>query len=177
MHPARYNHMIRKVIVLAAALATLPGMQGRVTDLEDRLLAIHNHERAAMGVPPLRWSEELAEGAQEWADYLSETGKFEHSPNEPGQPLEGENIWGGTPGAYSAEAMIGLWLAEKEHFEPGRFPNNSTTDRVADVSHYTQVIWDETHQVGCGLSRKGEEEILVCRYRKPGNVIGERPLS
>jgi hypothetical protein len=166
-----------KVAVLAAALAALPGMQGRVTNLESRMLASHNLERAKMGAEPLTWNAQLAKGAQQWADHLSRHGKFEHSPNIPGQPLEGENIWGGTPGAYSAEAMVNLWVAEKKYYKSGTFPHNSTTGNVADVSHYTQMIWHNTGQVGCGLSGIGAEEILVCRYARPGNVIGVKAVT
>lgn len=166
-----------KVTMLAAALTLLPGMQSRVSNLETRLLASHNYERAIMQAKPMRWNDELAQNAQEWADYLSRTGQFKHSPNAPGEPLEGENIWGGTPGAFSAESMVNLWIAEKKHFRKGTFPANSATGEVADVSHYTQLIWSETHSMGCGLSRVGAEEILVCRYSQPGNVIGEDPLE
>jgi hypothetical protein len=166
-----------KAILLAAVMTALPGMQSRVGNLETRMLASHNLEREKMGTSPLRWNDELAIGAQQWADYLSANGKFEHSPNVPGQPLEGENIWGGTPGAFSAESMVNLWIAEKKHFKPGTFPHNTKTGNVADVSHYTQLIWRNTSEVGCGLSQIGGEEILVCRYAQPGNVIGLDPLA
>ena len=166
-----------KLVLAAACMTLLPGAQGRTNDLEDRLLAAHNRERQTMGVAPLQWDVRLAHGAQEWADHLSENGKFEHSPNRKGQPLEGENIWGGTPDRFNPESMIDLWVEEKRYFQRGRFPFNSTTGNVADVSHYTQVIWKRTGKVGCGLSKRGKEEILVCRYSQPGNVLGRRPLG
>ncbi len=160
-------------LVLAAAM--LPSMQGRLNNFDDRVLAAHNRERDVMGVSPLRWNAELAAGAQDWANHLSENGKFEHSPIRPGNP-EGENIWGGTPDAFGPESMVGLWIEEKEYFQPGTFPANSTSGNVADVSHYTQVVWRRTGEVGCGLGNKGGEEILVCRYSWPGNIVGRRPL-
>lgn len=168
---------IPKLVLATLCMAALPGAQGRTNNLEDRLLAAHNRERDTMDVAPLVWDENLARGAQEWADYLSETGRFEHSPNVRGEPREGENIWGGTPEYFSPESMVGLWIEEKRHFRYGQFPFNSTTGDVADVSHYTQVIWQRTGKVGCGLSNLGDEEILVCRYSRPGNVIGGHPLS
>src|SRR3546814_13078144 len=72
---------------------------------------------------------ELASGAQEWADHLSSTGRFEHSPNIPGRPPEGENIWGGTPGVFRPEAMVDLWISEKADFVPGVFPAHSRPGR------------------------------------------------
>lgn len=173
----RLDKTARKIAFLTVAMALLIGAQPRLGSLNDRLLDSHNRERASAGVPALSWSPDLAQRAQDWADHLSETGKFEHSPNIPGRPLEGENIWGGTPGAFRPEAMVDLWISEKKYFVPGVFPANSQTGRPQDVSHYTQLIWARSGEVGCGLSGKGGEEILVCRYSEPGNVKGRDPFG
>lgn len=165
-----------KLSVITACSFMLPGMQGRLDNAELRILAAHNAERAKMGVASLRWDDQLAEGAQRWADHLSASGKFEHSPNRPGEPLEGENIWGGTPDSFTPESMVRLWIAEKRSYVAGVFPANSSTGRVEDVSHYTQLIWRRTEAVGCGLAHLGGEEILVCRYSQPGNVRGRIPI-
>ncbi len=162
--------------LLFLALPILIGATGRLNYLEDRLLGAHNREREVIGVPLLKWDTQLAAGAQQWADHLAASGKFEHSPNLAAGRAEGENIWGGTPGAFGPESMVGLWIAEKGHYVPGVFPANSRSGRVQDVSHYTQLIWKDTTHVGCGLGRGAQEEILVCRYHSPGNVIGRRPI-
>ena len=142
-------------------------------NFDSRVLAAHNVERASLGVPPLRWNADLAAGAKQWSDYLARTGEFQHSADGPGNERVGENIWGGTPGAYAPEDMIKRWISEKRHFQAGIFPKTSRTGSVADVSHYTQLVWRSTNQVGCSLSRGAREEILVCRYSGPGNVIGQ----
>lgn len=153
------------------------GLMGAVapSDFENRVLAAHNAERAALGLQPLAWNAELARGARQWSEHLASTGRFEHSPSIPGEPPAGENIWGGTPGAFGPERMVGAWIAEKRHFRPGAFPANSTTGKVEDVSHYTQIIWRTSRQLGCAIARGDREEILVCRYSAPGNVIGSSP--
>jgi len=168
--------LAKKFSVLFLAMAALPGMADRLSHFEERVIAAHNSERAALGVPELEWDPALAAGAQKWADFLAESGKFEHSPNRPDRPREGENIWGGTKGAFTPESMVHLWVTEKVHYVDGVFPRNSSSGRVEDVSHYTQMIWKETTHVGCAIGKGGEEEILVCRYRQPGNIVGERPL-
>lgn len=157
-------------------MLALPGMDGRIANLDGRLLAAHNRERAEVGVPALRWNPALAESASEWARHLAATGQFEHSPNLPGRPREGENIWGGTKGAFAPEAMVDLWIEEKSEFVMGVFPHNSRSGNVRDVSHYTQLIWRDTTEMGCGISEGASEEIIVCRYRGPGNVVGEAPI-
>lgn len=42
-----------------------------------------------MQVDPVTWSDELAEEAKSWADYLAENNKFEHAPNL----QAGENLY------------------------------------------------------------------------------------
>ena len=162
-------------LVLLGASPALLGAADLSTDFDTRVLAAHNAERALLGLQPLRWSEELAVGAEQWSSYLSQSGRFEHSPNRTGERI-GENIWGGSAGRFPPERMVALWLAEKQYFKPGLFPNNSLTGSSRDVSHYTQVIWRDSGEVGCSISRGDKEDILVCRYKEPGNVIGSSPL-
>jgi hypothetical protein len=144
-------------------------------DFNQRLLTAHNRERAALGVPPLRWNDRLAADARVWANELAATGRFEHSPDEPGQNPQGENLWAGTPRAFSPESMVHLWALEKRDYRPGVFPNNSRSGDIENVGHYTQLIWRTSRQVGCATAVGAQEEVLVCRYSEAGNVYGERP--
>jgi uncharacterized protein YkwD len=142
---------------------------------DQRVLAAHNREREDLGLVPLRWNPALARSARRWADYLAVTGRFEHAPENYAAP-QGENLWAGTKGYFSPEAMVNAWIREKKNFRPGTFPDNSTTGRVEDVGHYTQVVWRATTQVGCAEARSRSEDILVCRYAEAGNYRGEVPF-
>jgi hypothetical protein len=168
---------LRSAISLALVLSSplLIGGTASRADFNTRLLAAHNQERAAAGVPPLTWNDDLAIQARAWANTLASTGKFEHSPDEPGKEPEGENLWAGTPRAFSPESMVGLWVAEKKDYRAGTFPNNSRSGDVENVGHYTQLIWRSSGQVGCATAVGRSEEFLVCRYSRAGNVYGERP--
>ncbi|HZU50322.1 MAG TPA: CAP domain-containing protein [Sphingomicrobium sp.] len=162
-------------VALLFSSPLLTGASAARADFNQRLLAAHNVERSAAGVPPLAWSDELEAEARAWANTLAATGRFEHSPDEVASDLEGENLWAGTPHAYSPEAMVGLWSSEKKNYRPGIFPNNSLSGEIDDVGHYTQLIWRSSRKVGCATAIGKSEEYLVCRYSRAGNVYGERP--
>ncbi|HLL31164.1 MAG TPA: CAP domain-containing protein, partial [Allosphingosinicella sp.] len=149
---------------------------GRLTSLDERLLAAHNRERSAAGIPALAWDTVLAAEAASWGRQLGASGEFEHAPDRGGEDPQGENLWAGTRGAYAPEEMVEGWIEEKKYFRPGRFPDNSATGDFADVGHYTQLMWHESDRVGCALAEGAVEEVLVCRYRTAGNVVGERPF-
>jgi hypothetical protein len=170
----KYSRRIAAVALLGLSPLLIGGTATRA-DFNSRLLAAHNAERAAMGVGPLAWNDQLASEARVWAKALAASGRFEHSPDERDKAPEGENLWAGTPRAFSPEAMVQLWAAEKRDYRPGIFPNNSRSNDVENVGHYTQLIWRSTQQVGCATAIGQKEEILVCRYSRAGNVYGERP--
>jgi hypothetical protein len=138
---------------------------------EGEILNAHNRYRAEVGVPPLAWSGDLANEAQQWANYLaSRGGKLVHSS----QQGEGENLCSGTSGHYNFTQMVDSWGHEKRNFVNGNFPRVSKTGNWAKVGHYTQIIWRNTQQGGCaGVDARGNY-IFVCRYRPPGNYKGQR---
>lgn len=162
--------------LLAFAAPALQGNLGTQANLDARLLAAHNRERSEAGLPPLAWDPALADEARSWAAHLSQIDGLEHAEDEDPDDPEGENLWLGTSGHYSPEDMVGLWIAEKKNFHPGIFPANSTTGDLEDVGHYTQLMWRATGRVGCAVARGARDDVLVCRYREAGNVIGETPF-
>ena len=168
------RHRTSKAFFALAALVMLSGMNTRLGGFESRILAAHNAERQSLGLKPMGWDPELAARASVYAKELARTGRFRHSANMVGEPLEGENLWRGTADAFTPEHMVHRWIEEKEHFQIGRFPHTTKTGNVADVSHYTQIVWRQSRHVGCAISRGHGKEVLVCRYREPGNVIGQK---
>ena len=162
-------------LALRACSPLLIGGTAFRADFNQRLLAAQNAERSAIGVPSVKWDDRLAADARGWANELAATGKFEHSPDKAGEEPQGENLWAGTPRAFSPEAMVGLWADEKRDYRPGVFPDNSRSGDVEHVGHYTQLIWRGSGQVGCATAVGKHEEFLVCRYSAAGNVYGERP--
>ena len=124
-----------------------------------------------MGMAPVVWDAALGNAAAVYAQQMAFTGLFQHSDRSARRGT-GENLWMGTHGAFSVEAMVGGWASEKRFFRPGVFPNNSSSGNWEDVGHNTQMIWPTTQRVGCALASTPRLDYLVCRYAAAGNIDG-----
>lgn len=140
--------------------------------MAERILDLHNRERAAVGAPPMVWDDKLAQSAASYGPTLASLRHLQHSPRDT-RPGQRENLAMGSSGYYGYEAMTGFWIAEKRNFTPGQFPNVSRTGNWEDVAHYTQMIWKGTTNVGCALQHGGGLDYLICRYSPPGNADGK----
>ena len=163
-------------VLLACLAATAYAGKAHPRDagsLRMTMLAAHNSERAARGVPVLQWSDKLAGEAQERAAALAREVDpiAAHHQGVTGKK-RGENLWVGTRGAYSFGAMAGGWLAERSIYIDAALPNISTTGNWADAGHYSQMIWRTTTQLGCALASNDKFDLLLCRYDPPGNIAG-----
>lgn len=132
------------------------------------ILREHNKERALLNISDLTWNEDLAAYAQEWALQLAEEDKsIHHRPAD----SYGENIsWISNMPDELSEG-VAMWNEEKEYFKYKPIGND-----WAKSGHYTQVIWKNSTEVGCGsaLSKSGAF-FFVCNYDPPGNYIGQKP--
>ncbi|KAI0832648.1 CAP domain-containing protein [Trametes gibbosa] len=124
----------------------------------------HNSVRQNFNAPPLIWSDDLQQKAQDYAGQC----RLQHSNGAFG-PL-GENLAAAT-GNFDTEAAVNLFVSDMNQFDP---------DHVV-FSHFTQVVWKSTTQVGCGVAlcdnvfpgRKGKATYHVCFYDPVGNVVGQ----
>ena len=165
--------MYKKVsltIIMASAIAAILIMPWAVlqrshaqSDLANTILDVHNRERAAVSIPPLKWSDSLAAESKTWAEHLATTGKFEH--DTPIFPAKGENIAGFNPSKGVSAPGEGqeLWVAEKSRALETR---PITDANLYPVGHYVQMVSPGSTHVGCATaSGSGHPySILVCRY-------------
>lgn len=143
------------------------------------MLRAHNNVRLDHGLSPFTWSNKLAVSAQGWSDKLkTESCKMRHDQNTP----YGENIYwesligGGVDVMISTDQDPVIWWANEEKF----YNYDKNTCRPGEqCGHYTQIVWADTTEVGCGVSSciVGEErrDLWVCRYNPPGNYEGMQP--
>ncbi len=142
------------------------------------MILAHNTARAEVGTLPLIWSETLARSAQTWSDTLkTEACVFRHDPDTG----YGENIyWAWRTNTDNSsliskpEDALDWWVNEVNFYNYEK----NTCKEGEQCGHYTQVVWKETREVGCGVSTcfdNGKQtDVWVCRYNPAGND-GMRP--
>ena len=136
-------------------------------------LAAQNRYRAEVNVTPLIWSENLSAQAQKCADYNAANflslGQQKHCRT----PGFGQNIAMANSNLHlTLTQMVDAWGNEKRNFLNGEYPSVSATGSPGEVSHYTQIIWQNTSEVGCGVASASGYNILVCDYSPQGNIGG-----
>jgi len=129
----------------------------------------HNVWRQQVGVPNLTWSSEAATMAQGWANKLKERDcALEHNPDNDDF---GENVYWSSGMSPTPKDVVDAWGNEKSDYN---YATNSC-DSGKMCGHYTQIVWRDTTEVGCGKAICGSEQVWVCNYNPPGNWIGEKP--
>lgn len=141
---------------------------------------------SASDMQQLVWNDELAQVAQAWASACPDY----HDCQDCRRVLSrdyyvGQNIfyeWSSSNGGSVWETAVRLWYEEVKYV-----PNYLTKSfRMMDhavIGHYTQLVWAETREVGCGATYhdcskvfKGRMwklkcKIYVCNYGPTGNYV------
>jgi uncharacterized protein YkwD len=135
------------------------------------LLNAHNRWRAEVGVPELKWSTAVTEGAQSWANKLATIGVLKHDSSEFGENLSK------SPGNQTPTEAVDNWGREKDKCNyNGEAIGDPIGDWPCEVGHYTQVVWRNSTELGCGVAKTANGATFwVCRYNPAGNVTGEKP--
>ncbi|KAH9944449.1 PR-1-like protein [Epithele typhae] len=128
-------------------------------------LTAHNSVRSQHGASALSWSDDLAASAQTWANNCV----FQHSGGKLG--AFGENLAAGTGSSYGISTASSRGLT--------KFVTDYSSSNP-QASHFTQVVWKATTQVGCAVqscggifdASFGPAKYYVCEYFPQGNVIG-----
>jgi hypothetical protein len=153
--------------------------------LQNRVVLIHNQKRNLhFNDMNLSYSKELERAAQIYADTLAQSGKFEHDPSNHANGY-GENLY-----AYTQSEPITIDEAMSHWYDEEQPLYNYTDGSCRDAyypngakitcGHYTQVVWQETQEVGCANAQYQSGNfaggyVYVCKYKKAGNVKGEKP--
>ncbi|XP_065817525.1 peptidase inhibitor 16 [Labrus bergylta] len=162
---------------LLLGVLVVPGAWSFLSEEQEELLVeLHNHYRglvspSASAMMPLKWDPSLKVIAEGYAAKCV----WNHNPD-----LEetGENLYAGTKPLDLRESLE-EWFLENLSYDF----NNNSCDEDKMCGHYTQMVWADTHRVGCAVHvctdmeglNWGRTNFLVCNYYPAGNYEGERP--
>ncbi|XP_010642713.1 C-type lectin domain family 18 member C isoform X3 [Fukomys damarensis] len=151
--------------------APVPGALSRKESFS--LLSLHNRLRSRVQPPAanmrrMDWNESLAQLAQARAA-LCGTPAPDPAPVPRHTPQMGWNMHLLPEGLVSFTGVVNLWFAEGQRYsyEAAECARNAT------CTHYTQLVWATSSQLGCGrhLCSMGKAvmEAFVCAYSPGGN--------
>jgi uncharacterized protein YkwD len=129
----------------------------------------HNRWRSDVGVPPLKWSNDLENYAAEWAVI---NGKLNCNMEHRTAHLYGENLYWSSGMDFSPKGAVDSWGSEIKDYH-GEVVGQSK----GVVGHYTQIVWRTTTEVGCAAFKCGSALLVVCNYNPPGNWRGQHPYK
>ena len=135
-------------------------------ELSVEMVQAQNNVRAKLGLPPLVWSNRLANEAQKWADTLASSGELK---------LEGrfgQNVGRSTPvNEWTATMLVEKWASEASNYDY----NKNACIGNATCLNYVQMVWRATTSVGCGHAQDATHDLWVCDYDPPGAVANQKP--
>ncbi|XP_041506170.1 C-type lectin domain family 18 member A-like isoform X3 [Microtus oregoni] len=138
------------------------------------ILSLHNRLRSQVQPPAanmqrMDWSESLARIAQARAALcgISATPNLASFPRH--TPQVGWNVQLLPVGSASFVEVVNLWFAEGLQYRHG----NAECAHNATCTHYTQLVWATSSQLGCGRHLCSVDqavmETFVCAYSPGGN--------
>lgn len=168
------------LIICSMCLADLDSGNAAETGRIQGITKAHNRVRGQLGIPPLSWSDELAETARRWAEQLAADNNCRMRHRRSGD--YGENIYWASAVQWSqgtrdvqvidAQHVVDSWAQEAADYDHQK----KRCRKGSKCGHYTQIIWRESKELGCGMAICADKgQIWVCNYSPPGNVIGESP--
>ncbi|MET8976904.1 CAP family protein [Streptomyces sp. NPDC004539] len=158
-------------LVAAAATLTLAAPAApRATGFDQQILDRSNAHRAAHNAPDLTLDPKLSAWAQDWADKMAATGRFEHRPhNEYGENLH--YAWRSDGSGPTGEEVVDGWYAQvRDYHSFGAEPDMSTFKKWG---LFTQLVWKSSTRIGVGRATTSDgKTYVVVDYDPPGNYTG-----
>ncbi len=149
-------------------------LNSELTQTQQNIIQEHNKKREIYFTDaPLTYSLKLENEAQIYANILANSGEFEHDTENNHKKNYGENLY-----ASSKNRPLTIYDAMPNWFEKEE-PHYHYEDGSCDIGfqcgHYTQVIWQNTKEVGCATAKykRGNFKngyVYVCKYYKAGNI-------
>ena len=159
------------IIIFSALLASVSS--ALTNNQKSEILKQHNKYRSAEGAGNMimmTWCDELAKQAQAYADTCSGS---KHSDAAD----YGENLYASQNQGVNMGKAVKAWFDEKELTNWPESPVLTQEAFNKGTGHYTQVVWSDSHYLGCGQTNCSKENkwdnSIVCQYKKKGNFLNK----
>ncbi|KAJ6659604.1 hypothetical protein lerEdw1_018573 [Lerista edwardsae] len=132
-----------------------------------------NVEPPASNMVKMTWNDGIAETAKAWAEKC--TGRLSNKDERILNGVPCGEVMSKSTYALSWKEMIAMWYSKKSNFQYGI----GAVDPRKDTTVYTQLIWYNTHEVGCAVAYCPDKEYsfeYVCRYCPAGNIVADGEL-
>lgn len=135
-------------------------------------LEAHNQARAAVGVEPLRWSEQVANVTSKLARYQRVKTGCQFANLTAGKYGANQLLARGSA-AVTPRMAVEEWVKQKQFYNHA--DNSCAPNHRCGV--YTQVVWRKSVELGCAQATcvKEQASLTICFYNPPGNYVGESP--
>lgn len=132
------------------------------------ILNTHNSLRSKHQVDDLKWNKEIQVIAQAYAEKIAPGHSLIHSSNKYKGNSLGENLYM-SYGGISGEQASNSWYSEIKDYDFSSHKSSSG----ATTGHFTQLVWKDSKEIGCGSACDGTYCICCCNYYPAGNFIGK----
>jgi pathogenesis-related protein 1 len=174
------NMKISLAILIFSALHLAYAAEVLTTSDKAEIVAAHNNWRSQVNIPGVKWSPKLEGTSQSYAETLKSTQACNLSHSQASD--YGENLFWASPTSYSdgrsevqtvtPTQVVDDWGSEQADYDA----SSNTCAWGKACGHYTQMVWKNTTEVGCGKAVcPDNSQIWVCHYQPAGNYIGEHP--
>ena len=132
------------------------------------ILSTHNYHRSRHQADDLKWNKEIQVIAQAYSEKIAPGHSLVHSSNKYKGESLGENLYM-SYGGISGEQASNSWYNEIDNYD---FSSHSSSNGKA-TGHFTQLVWKDSKEIGCGAACDGTYCICCCNYYPAGNFIGK----
>ncbi|KAJ0076663.1 hypothetical protein Patl1_35624 [Pistacia atlantica] len=146
----RFNNFLIVIYFISLTLAHILQAQNSYQGYVNA----HNAIRAHVGVGPITWNYTVAAYAQNYADQRKGDCDLDHSMGP-----YGENLVEGYGNLNGVDA-VKMWVSEKPNYD---YASNACVGD--ECSHYTQVVWRKSTQLGYGRMKcQNGWWFVICSY-------------
>ena len=166
---AYFHNVVRDAVSSGQTMRNLGWQLNRTYDFS-------RQNRPANRLPLLSVSDSLRSSVE---NYVAQC-KFDHS----GLPNRGENIFVATGSSWTIQNAVNSWADEARYLSYPAGAETVSCQAGKVCGHYTQMIWQNTTQVGCAskfcptVTQNGAPmfngkaaELFICHYSPPGNFV------